>query len=471
MSQFGELSRRERRGSAMIVTSAFGRTTGLAMANYDIGVIGLGYVGLTLATVLAEAGNKVIGAEKRSEVVHRTNAGVPHFSEPGLEEALSRVVGSGSLVAVQRLDPEAVCDTYIITVGTPLSSDGIVRTDMIEAASREVSAHMRDGALVVLRSTVRVGTTREVVSPILAASGKRFDIAMCPERILEGDALQELRQLPQIVGADDPAVSDRAVAVFRRLTNSVVQVSSPEAAEIIKLVDNTYRDVQFAFANEVARLCDAFEVDAQEVISSGKLGYKRTNVLKPGLVGGPCLGKDPHILLQSAQSRGIDLEITFAGRLVNERQPAETVKFISDEISRRNLPHPLRICILGMAFKGIPATDDLRGSMSIKVLDELKKAHPDVEIRLFDPVTSPEQLAATFPDERVFSRLGDAVSGASVVIVANNHPALGRISPQAISEFIVPDGFMFDYWNHFSHLPTSELGNCYFAVGSSRLVH
>lgn len=443
----------------------------LPMCHYDIGVIGLGYVGLTLAAVLAEAGNKVIGVEKRSEVVDQTNAGIPHFSEPGLQDGLSRVVKSGSLVATERLAREAVCDTYIITVGTPLSSEGIVRTDMIEAASREVTANMRDGALVILRSTVKVGTTRDVVSPILAASGKRFDIAMCPERTLEGEALQELRELPQIVGADDPAVSDRAAAVFRRLTNSIVQVSSPEAAEIIKLVDNTYRDVHFAFANEVARLCDAFEVNAHEVISAGKLGYKRTNVPLPGLVGGPCLGKDPHILLQSARSRGIDLELTFAGRLVNERQPAETVKFISNEIARRNLPSPLCICILGMAFKGIPATDDLRGSMSIKVLDELKKAHPDAEIRLFDPVIAPEHLVATFPDERTFARLGDAVSGASIVVIANNHPALGRISPQAISEFIVPDGFLFDYWNHFSHLPTSELGNSYFAVGNSRLVH
>jgi UDP-N-acetyl-D-mannosaminuronic acid dehydrogenase len=444
---------------------------GLPMSHYDIGVIGLGYVGLTLATVLADVGNKVIGVEKRSEVVDQTNAGMPHFSEAGLQEALSRVVRSGSLVAVERLGRETVCDIYIITVGTPLSSEGIVRTDMIEAASREVAANMHDGALVILRSTVKIGTTRDVVSPILATSGKRFDIATCPERTLEGEALQELRELPQIVGADDPAVSDRAAAVFRRLTNSIVQVSSPEAAEIIKLVDNTYRDVHFAFANEVARLCDAFEVNTHEVIAAGKLGYKRTDVALPGLVGGPCLEKDPHILLQSARSRGIDLELTFAGRVVNERQPAETVKFISNEIARRNLASPLGICILGMAFKGIPATDDLRGSMSIKVLDELKKAHPDAEIRLFDPVIAPDQLAATFPDERIFARLGEAVSGASVVIIANNHPALGNISPRAISEFIVPDGFLFDYWNHFSHLPPSELGNFYFAVGNTRLVH
>lgn len=442
----------------------------LPMSHYDIGVIGLGYVGLTLATVLAEAGYKVIGVEKRPEVVDQTNAGIPHFSETGLHEALSRVVRSGSLVAAERLSPEAFCDTYIITVGTPLSSEGVVRTDMIEAASREVCANMLDGALVILRSTVKVGTTRDVVSPILATSGRRFDIAMCPERTLEGEALQELRELPQIVGADDPAVSDRAAAVFRRLTNSIVQVSSPETAEIIKLVDNTYRDVHFAFANEVARLCDAFNVNAHEVISSGKLGYKRTNVPLPGLVGGPCLEKDPHILLQSAHSRGIELEMTAAGRLVNERQPAETVRFIGEEIARRNLASPLTICVLGMAFKGVPATDDLRGSMSVKVLDELKKAQPDAEIRLFDPVIPADRLAATFSDERTFARVGDAVSGASVVVIANNHPALGRISPRTISEFIVPGGFVFDYWNHFSHLPTSELGNSYFAVGNSGLV-
>lgn len=437
--------------------------------HYDIGVIGLGYVGLTLATVLAEAGYTVIGVEKRSEVVDQTNAGMPHFSETGLQEALSRVIKSGNLIAAERLDRQAFCDTYIITVGTPLSSEGLVRTDMIEAATREVSANMHDGALVILRSTVKVGTTRDVVSPILAASGRRFDIAMCPERTLEGEALQELRELPQIVGADDPAVSDRAAGVFRRLTNSIVQVSSPEAAEIIKLVDNTYRDVHFAFANEVARLCDAFAVNAHEVISSGKLGYKRTNVSLPGLVGGPCLEKDPHILLQSAQSRGIELELTVAGRLVNERQPAETIKFISGEVARRNLPSPLRISILGLAFKGIPATDDLRGAMSIKVLDQLKKAHPGAEFRLFDPVIASEQLAATFSDERIFSRLGEAVSGSSVVVIANNHPALGRVSPRTISDFIVPDGFVFDYWNHFSHLPTSELGSSYFAVGNCGL--
>jgi UDP-N-acetyl-D-mannosaminuronic acid dehydrogenase len=105
--------------------------------------------------------------------------------------------------------------------------------------------------------------------------------------------------------------------------------------------------------------------------------------------------------------------------------------------------------------------------MSIKVLDALKKAHPNAEIGVYDPVTSPEVLASEFPDETVFNRFGDAVSGASVVVIANNHPSLGTIGPRTISEFISPNGFVFDYWNHFSHLPASELGDSYFAVGRS----
>jgi UDP-N-acetyl-D-mannosaminuronic acid dehydrogenase len=438
--------------------------TGLP-AKFDVGIVGLGYVGLTLATVLAEAGNTVIGIEKRKDLVEMTNEGVPHFTETGLPDALAGVTRSKKLVAAEAFDDSFTCDAYIITVGTPLSADGVARVDMIEAAARDIAANMQDGALVILRSTVKIGTTRDVVAPILTASGKKYDIAMCPERTLEGKALQELRELPQIIGADDQAVADRAAAVFRKLTNSIVSVSGIETAEIMKLVSNTFRDVQFAFANEVARVCDAFGVSAHEVISSGKLGYSRTNIPLPGLVGGPCLEKDPHILMESARTRGISLEITSAGRLVNERQPEETVQFISSEIERRGLTGPLKINILGMAFKGQPETSDLRGSMSIKVLDALKKSHPNAEIGLYDPVTPQEVLASEFPDEKTFSRFGEAVSGASVVVIANNHPSLGTISPRTISEFTIPDGFVFDYWNHFSHLPTSELGDSYYAVG------
>lgn len=434
---------------------------------YDVGIIGLGYVGLTLATVMAEVGYKVVGIERHQHKVDLTNAGQPHLMETGLADALKRVIDNGRLRARTAFEPGESCDVYVITVGTPLDADGNARLDMISKATSEVAETMQSGALIVLRSTVRVSTAREVVKPILERSGKDFQIAMCPERTLEGRALKELRNLPQIIGADDDETRRRATALFRRITANIVEVSSLEAAEIIKLVDNTYRDVQFAFANEVARLCDAYGVNGYEVINLGKQGYSRTNVALPGLVGGPCLEKDPHILAESARQRGIALEITRAGRMVNERQPVETVAMISAEMARRGMPADTPVALLGMAFKGQPQTDDLRGSMSLKVLDALKAARPEAEMRLFDPVIAPESLARDVPGHRVASTLNDAIEGAGLTVIANNHPAFAEFSPADFTVRMRPRGFIYDYWNHYSAWPLGEGERSYYAVGNA----
>lgn len=434
---------------------------------FDVSVIGLGYVGLTLATALADVGFRVLGVEKRAEVVELTNQGRPHFSESGLEEAMGAMVDQGLLVAAADFPVGSTADIYVITVGTPLSPDGRARLDFIEAATAQVAAHMRDGALVILRSTVKIGTARNVVAPILAASGKRFEIAMCPERTLEGRAMHELRHLPQIVGADTQATRERAAHFFYRLTHTAVQVSSLEAAEIVKLVDNTYRDVQFGFANEVARLCDSFGVNAMEVIGGGKLGYPRTNVALPGLVGGPCLEKDPHILAQSARDAGLELGITQAARAVNERQPGETVAFVLAEHQRRKPGVTPLIALLGMAFKGVPATDDLRGAMSLKVLAALRTGAPGAVVRVFDPVCGAAELAAVAPGTEVAPSFDAAIAGADIVIIANNHPALGARRPRQMAQSMAPGGFIYDYWNHFSDLRAHELDGAYLAVGNT----
>ncbi len=434
--------------------------------DYDVGVVGLGYVGLTLATALADTGFRVLGVERRSNVVEMTNTGQPHFSENGLPEMLQYAVSNGNLKAATAFESGVSCGIYVITVGTPLAPDGKARLDFIEAATREVAENMEDGALVILRSTVKIGTARKVVAPILEASGKAFEIAMCPERTLEGKAMGELRRLPQIVGADTPETRERAAHFFYKLTPTAVQVSSLETAEIIKLIDNTYRDVQFAFANEVARICDAFGVNAMEVIPGGKLGYDRTNVALPGLVGGPCLEKDPHILAQSLRDAGVELDITTASRRVNERQPAETVDFICSEHARRSAD-PAKIVLLGMAFKGVPATDDLRGSMSLHVLSALQEKMPDADITIFDAVCSADQLAEAAPDCTVADTMADALDGANIAIIANNHPKLADMRPRQMLKIMAPDGFLYDYWNHFSDLRPYELGPSYFAVGNT----
>ena len=434
---------------------------------YDVCVVGLGYVGLTLATALADLGFSVLGVEQRQDVVDMTNAGKPHFSEAGLEQMLTAVTQSGALLATQDIPTGSYSDIYIITVGTPLGPDGQARLDFIERATGSVAENMHDDALVILRSTVRIGTARGVVSPILDQSGRSYQIAMCPERTLEGRALQELRLLPQIIGADDIAAVERAEQFFRNMTKSTVRVSSLEAAEIVKLVDNTFRDVQFGFANEVARVCDNFGVNAMEVIQGGKLGYPRTNVAQPGLVGGPCLEKDPHILAQSCRDFGLDLDITRAARAVNERQPGETVEFIVAEHRRRKGAAPMTLALLGVAFKGVPATDDLRGAMSLRVLAALDERAADATVRLYDPVCSAAQLSEAYPAGQVCASLTDAVQGADAVIIANNHPQMAELRPQRVAALMADDGFIYDYWNNFSDLRAHELGQTYYAVGNT----
>ena len=435
---------------------------------HDVGIIGLGYVGLTLATALADVGVKVLGIEKRPEVVELVRQGRAHFREQGLDDILRTVVAAGRLEVREEFGPADRCDTYVITVGTPLGDDGSARLDMIENAARQAAASMPDGALVALRSTVKVGTSRNVVAPILAASGKAFEIAMCPERTIEGNAMVELRHLPQIVGADRPETRERAARLFSRLTGAVLPVSSLEAAEIVKLADNTYRDLQFAFANEVARLCDAVGVSAHEVISTGKMGYARTDIALPGLVGGPCLEKDPHILRQSALEHGIDLEIAAAARLVNERQPLECAAFIAAELERRGAPADGAIAILGVAFKGVPETDDMRGSMAIKVAEALREARPKARLRLYDPVAARSTIEAAGLDGRICATMEEALDGAFAAVITNNHPSFGAVGFSALTSGLAGGGFVYDFWNHHSDVGHADGERSYFAVGSLR---
>lgn len=435
---------------------------------YDVCVVGLGYVGLTLSTALASLGLNILCVEKRPDVVDQTNRGKAHFSEKGLDELLQEQVRLGRITAKVNFEKNEICSVFIITVGTPLNERGKVRLDFIEAATRQVAEVMQDGSLVLLRSTVKIGTSRNVVNPILAQSNKKFEIAMCPERTLEGAAIEEIYSIPQVVGADKEETRVRAANFFLKLTPVIVQVSSLETAEMIKLVDNTYRDVRFAFSNEIAKICELFNINCIEVIEGGNMGYTRTNMALPGLVGGPCLEKDPHILWQSGSEYGVNLDITLAARKVNEGQPAETVKFIYEEYKRRRLSECPNITMLGLAFKGIPESDDLRGSMSLRVYTELRKYFPNTKIKLFDCIIENGVLKKLLPEAEVCDDYNSAIRGSHIVIIANNHPGYVSMGVVKILQSMAQNGFIYDYWNHFSNKRASEENSSYFGVGNIR---
>jgi nucleotide sugar dehydrogenase len=313
---------------------------------------------------------------------------------------------------------------------------------------------------------VRVRTTNTIVAPVLDRAGVRYDIAFCPERTLEGKALTELRQLPQIVGARDAVAAVRASQLFQFLTPTVVRVSDAETAEMIKLVDNAQRDVLFGYANEVARMCDAIGVSATEVIRAGKLGYPRTNLPMPGLVGGPCLEKDPHILAEGLREAGIEPEITVAARCINERQPREAVAYLRELYqSTPGFDAKPVITLLGLAFKGQPPTDDLRGTMARPVFAALREAFPGAQFRAYDAVV-PEPAIRAFGVEPQRT-LQEAFEGASLALILNNHPVFPAMPLSALSERMRKPAVVYDFWASFDptelHLAS---GVGYVALGS-----
>ena len=429
-------------------------------------VLGLGYVGLTLAVAMADVGFQVLGVEIRDEVLDLLNKGEAHFHEPGLQERLGRVIRSGYLQCAKRIPDSWSGNVFIITVGTPLDSNRFSRLDMVQNVAREVADRMRNNSLVIMRSTVKLGTTRNIVLPLLGESGKQFDLAFCPERTLEGKALTELRRLPQIVGGMTSEAAVRASQLFQFITPTVVRVSSLETAEMIKLIDNAQRDVAFAYANEVARTCDAIGVSAAEVIQAGKLGYPRTNLPMPGLVGGPCLEKDSHILAESLRNNGVEPEITMAARRTNESQPAEVVSHLKRVTMSLDgfAAHPV-IALLGIAFKGQPATDDLRGTMAKPVFARLRESYPTAKFRGFDAVVSADDITG-FGLSPV-SAILQAFSGASLVVILNNHPVFSAMNIEDLAREMQTPGLIYDFWNCFNttdlHLPQ---GVAYMALGS-----
>lgn len=411
-------------------------------------VIGLGYVGLTLAVTMAEAGFDVVGTEIRGDVLAQLLRGEPHFHEVGLRPRLIRLLRERRLRFAVHIPANHHARVYIITVGTPIDAERRVRLDMIERASREVAEHLQPGDLVILRSTVKVGATRAVVEPILQTTGVQFDLAFCPERTLEGQALAELHRLPQIVGGCTAAATIRAAQLFHFLTPTVIRVDDAETAEMIKLVDNTYRDVSLAYANEVARMCDAIGIRAVEVIEAGKLGYARTNIPLPGPVGGPCLEKDPYILAEALRERGYEPELALAARRINERQPEEVAAFIAQRTSALDgFPDAPVITLLGIAFKGRPPTDDLRGTMARWVHRALQHRFPKATFRGYDPIAQPDAVRTLGLEAS--PTLDDAVAGAHLVVIMNNHPVFTELHFPMLVARVGRPAFIYDFWNVF----------------------
>jgi UDP-N-acetyl-D-mannosaminuronic acid dehydrogenase len=408
-------------------------------------ICGIGYVGLTLAVVMAEKGFDVTGVEIRPEVVKSLNSGEPHFHEAGLGMLLSRHINRNLRIAAEI--PDETFDAFIITVGTPLKKESKEpELKYILSVAEEISKHLHDSCLVILRSTVAIGTARNVVLPVLQKECNQVNIAFCPERTLEGKALEELKYLPQVIGGINGESMEMAVSLFRRITPTIIEVSSLETAEMIKLLDNAYRDLHFAFANEVAQICEHIGIDAMEVIKSGKIGYSRTNIPVPGYVGGACLEKDPHILVYSCNQFHYTPGLVKYGREIHESIPLVVLNRIEQLLAcyGKDLKNA-KIFITGMAFKGEPETDDLRGSPSLIFTDALTKLRVN-NMFVHDFVVKEEEMKKVGLTPL---SIQDGFKDADVVIIGNNHGGYrGQNILQLVSTMNKP-AILYDSWRLF----------------------
>jgi UDP-N-acetyl-D-mannosaminuronic acid dehydrogenase len=406
--------------------------------NFNVCILGIGFVGLTLAIALAKRDIPVIGLDVNADLIKSLNKGETDVIEPDIKEFLQESLQSGKLSFIHSSENLSIlksCNTFILTVGTPLSGSEI-NLGSITNAINQIIEYISEEDLVILRSTTSVGTANEVVRPILDKKSKSISLAMCPERTIEGNAMQEIFHLPQLVGADDEVSFAKAKSLFESLGTEVVKLSSLKSAELAKLINNTYRDLMFGFANEIATFCQKINVSASEIINAANYKYPRSNISLPGPSGGPCLEKDPWILVQSGRQHGVELAIARSAREVNENSVLHLLDshFVS-EVSEK-------VVLLGLSFKGTPEILDARGSFAKNVIHFIKQRNPLAEIMGYDPAGI---FRSDFIDIAQSQSIQEAVSDANKILILTNSIKFFDLE-RLITNLADPHCLVIDYW-------------------------
>jgi len=390
----------------------------------NVTVFGLGYVGITLAASLANIGHQVTGVDTNKKLIKILREGETHVHEPGLEEMIKHNLSAENIYFETSVKNNN-SNIYIIAVGTPLDNNLKPGLEALNQVLLSISKVLKNGDHVMLRSTVPVGVTRDIVIPFLEKesnllAGKDFFISFAPERTIEGDAMKELKTLPQIVGGYSNRCAELGIKFWSTLASSVVKVSSLEAAELIKLANNTFRDISFAFANELALLASKHNVDAFDLVHQANEGYPRNKIPLPSPgVGGYCLTKDP--ILFSCNSKGFrdDAVLGVSSRKINQKASEYPIEVLEEfcKKTNKNMTN-LNILIIGIAFKGNPETNDYRGSVSLDVMSMLKKKVS----RIFgwDAVITKQNINNLGFDD--YDDLDDVINKSDAILILNNHP-------------------------------------------------
>ena len=398
-----------------------------------LGVVGLGYIGLPTAALFASRGIAVTGFDVAASVVETVNRGGVHIVEPGLDIAVRSAVASGLLRASIKLEP---CDAFIIAVPTPFRDGHIPDLSYIDAATQALAPVLCEGNLVVLESTCPVGTTRAMARQLqqwrpdlrFAAPGHEAEnvfVAHCPERVLPGNVMRELIQNDRVVGGLSARSTERAIALYRHLVEGECVPTDAETAELVKLAENAFRDVNIAFANELSLICKHLDLSVWEVIRLANR-HPRVNILRPGPgVGGHCIAVDPWFIVHSAPDSA---RLIRAARDVNDGKPRVVLEEIAQ--AAKGFASPVIAC-LGLAFK--PDIDDLRESPALAIVEELARASVGRLLVVEPNVDVLPSALARFPNVAL-TDVNGALAKSDVVVFLVNHRAFAAIAQDQLQD-------------------------------------
>lgn len=395
-------------------------------------VVGLGYIGLPTAAFIASKGVRVTGVDINPEYVEAVNSGKVPFIEPGFDELLERVVSEGFLTARTTQVP---ADAYIVCVPTPFKgSNHEVDTRFIQAAVDEMVSYLGPGALVILESTSPPGTTRWMADrivqlrPDLSLDESRDDaiyVAHCPERVLPGRVMEEMETNDRVIGGLSPRATELASELYGTFCSAALLQTDATTAEMAKLTENSFRDVNIAFANELSIICDSLGVDVWELIELAN-HHPRVNILNPGPgVGGHCIAVDPWFIVSSAPNES---RLIKQARLVNDNKPGYVLAQVEQALQKRN---DAPVLLLGLAFKA--DIDDLRESPALAIAQQLAERNPSVDFLICEPnVEALPPSIEGFDNVRLLD-LGEGLEKAGTIAVLVDHTEFRSIAPESLT--------------------------------------
>ena len=392
-----------------------------------VGVIGLGYVGLPLATEFATKGLRATGFEVDAAKVEKINSGESYIGDVK-SESIKQNVDAGRLSATTDFGELKDCDAIIICVPTPLRKTKEPDVSYILAAAEQIQKQLRRGQLIILESTTYPGTTDEVLLPMLSETGLKLDkdflLAFSPERVDPGNPQFQTHNIPKVVGGVTDDSTEAAAFLYSQIVNEVHSVTSARVAEAAKLLENTFRAVNIGMANEMARLCYALNIDTWEVIRAAATKPFGFMPFYPGPgIGGHCIPLDPHYLSWKARQHGFDSRFIGLAEEVNSRMPEHVVQLVADGLNDdRKAMNGARVLLLGVAYK--KDVDDVRESPALSIIDRLRSKGCDVSYH--DPfvreVRFDDTHAGVSGEPLASVELSDQeLKSADCVVIVTNH--------------------------------------------------